>query len=1810
MRKTLLFIVCALSALLSYADGLTSGYYKIKCTAYSRYMSEDFLYKTVATSTEFAEGDYEKIWYLDVTAEGVTMQNVYTGNYIQTQTGTSQFFTTGSTAVRATLTDKGDGTYMFSSGSYMHCSASQGYNVVNWWDPNSTASVWAVEPVDINEAAVTAAREKYNNAMGINDKADSYNAQLTKIFTDLSCSELKDDYASDEALEQAVAALGLPAAVGKVALKVRNQWSDETDAAYSKMFRIRDYKCYSQAEYWNTKLKATQMGDMNNPTGIFTKGAKEPLYVFVGSDIPKDCTLRLAPTNGNALARYGSGVELRKGINVVQSSASLQQFYIMYTTSKRDVDLSTIPSLKIHIEGGDVLGFVDTEGMEGWYNDYTPEQEQAVNAKYKDLLDYANAVLTAKEVAATDLNYMVIGNNGIFMFPVDTYNQIWKTTAYNRYNYTTNYNIFKSIRWYDAVLDWQWGVMGFTKRIYDEEYQYKGEHVTGGERIYGVCCNNKAVTLQGPAGKNPYSSYQHTCMPGVGGVESSYNAERANFDNWCCAHESGHNNQHTINLPSCMESSNNFFSGVVCHLTGYRLSRGWSVSSSNDYYLQKVQFAKRDISLTHRMYYQLYLYYHAAGNKPGFFPTLFKLLREDPLELTGSSTEIGDGGCFLHIYKKCCEAAQEDLTEFFRTWGFFVPFKDTFFGDYTDRRQTLTQAQIDAAIAYVKDQGWKENRQVIFIEDRIKTQYRFDPWAKGDTDPRPAQGNAIGTCGTMGDFESMAHDASPSQSNQLYDISDNKLMLDGTAGGAGVMVYDNTGALIAFGNGNTINLPEGINASTLTIKSVSTDGKETEIESIAVAGSDEQKLNMLDDALAAALAIVNAQGTDVVGYYYPNFVSSLEQTVKMAQVVKQTAAVSRYVPMALQLKEEMRQLKALGTEKTCAQIREGNTYYLHNVMYPARYAKTNDYTNTGENGETVTVTGIVTTDNKSEASQWEFEPTEVDGEYLIKCGNKYINSISQSRQATLTEARSEALVFQLFEQAGAKGQWAIKSKSGDGYAHLHNDAYDKVVGWTGDAKASHWMIEMATEDNTALSALHKAVDEADALLAKVVRSWETPRKSYPLTLQTTDANGNFYLSTNAPYAGTGAGIGNLVDGITQNYFTTAFGAWAPNVPEHYLQLQVSEADALDLFYFDFWNRYSTNADELAKNSPTQIVVSGSNDGSEFTTIATITSGDTQNPLPTTRESQSHYISATLGQENTYYKYIRFSVLETNTGETSQAFQKKYFALSEFGVSALRLLPFIVNEGYETMTEATKAAVVKALRTKMETGKGLIDNGATDKVQLQAAADKINAAITELSNIIVLSDDDGVGASKLEPVISATQGLLAKVKADANAFTSTDAVQASQITLQTTNASGAGYLSTNAQSKQEGPIANLVDGVTASPNRFHSSYSAGDSPAQNNPHYLQVDLGGQQSVDQFQFEFWSRDDSNPKGRNCPTNIVVSGSNDGANFVEIATVTKDDDSNPLPTATGAQQQYTSNVLGSKNLFYRYLRFTVMQTNTGGTDSNGNAYFSMAEFKLNRATVQRVDNLKACYMNVSPILISAVEENQTKAQDIVANARTKSPAEVDNQYELSQFYNSLLQDEMKLRRAEIEQRSTLTGKFGTICLPTSTVSIEGANVYTVNVNDAADAVVLTQVDGQLEEGVAYVYRATADTQKFTLSEDAGTRTPDGGGVLQGTLFGEKVPVGDYVMQTRDDVQKFYIVSSGKQPTLSPYKAYLKGSQVVPTQGVRMIFNEDDYETGVSAIESLLQDNARIYDLNGRELKTLSKGVNIVNGVKVIVK
>lgn len=182
----------------------------------------------------------------------------------------------------------------------------------------------------------------------------------------------------------------------------------------------------------------------------------------------------------------------------------------------------------------------------------------------------------------------------------------------------------------------------------------------------------------------------------------------------------------------------------------------------------------------------------------------------------------------------------------------------------------------------------------------------------------------------------------------------------------------------------------------------------------------------------------------------------------------------------------------------------------------------------------------------------------------------------------------------------------------------------------------------------------------------------------------------------------------------------------------------------------------------------------------------------------------------------------------------------------------------------------------------------------------------------------------------------------------------------------------------------------------------------------------------------------------------------------------------------------------------------------------------------------------------------------------------------------------------------------RTTATDKFGTICAPFA-ASVEGATVYSASINAEKTAVVLEEVSA-MEAGKPYIYKATADAQTFSYASGDLVSEPVANGPLTGALAATEVPVGSYVMQTQSGVQAFYVVVDGKQPTLSPYKAYLT---VPESAGAKMIsFGEDSDATAIKALDAITSGKAKIYDLNGRELKSLQKGVNIVNGVKVVVK
>ena len=136
-------------------------------------------------------------------------------------------------------------------------------------------------------------------------------------------------------------------------------------------------------------------------------------------------------------------------------------------------------------------------------------------------------------------------------------------------------------------------------------------------------------------------------------------------------------------------------------------------------------------------------------------------------------------------------------------------------------------------------------------------------------------------------------------------------------------------------------------------------------------------------------------------------------------------------------------------------------------------------------------------------------------------------------------------------------------------------------------------------------------------------------------------------------------------------------------------------------------------------------------------------------------------------------------------------------------------------------------------------------------------------------------------------------------------------------------------------------------------------------------------------------------------------------------------------------------------------------------------------------------------------------------------------------------------------------------------------------------------------------------------ANTPYIIYSEDGysgealtgwGTATADSytTGWLTGVYTSTVVPTNSYVLQTLNEKQAFYLVSSEiKAPA---YRAYL----TVLDAGVKAFYFNFDDATAIAKIQdsgSKIQDS-EIYNLAGQKMSKLQKGVNIVNGKKVLVK
>ena len=156
---------------------------------------------------------------------------------------------------------------------------------------------------------------------------------------------------------------------------------------------------------------------------------------------------------------------------------------------------------------------------------------------------------------------------------------------------------------------------------------------------------------------------------------------------------------------------------------------------------------------------------------------------------------------------------------------------------------------------------------------------------------------------------------------------------------------------------------------------------------------------------------------------------------------------------------------------------------------------------------------------------------------------------------------------------------------------------------------------------------------------------------------------------------------------------------------------------------------------------------------------------------------------------------------------------------------------------------------------------------------------------------------------------------------------------------------------------------------------------------------------------------------------------------------------------------------------------------------------------------------------------------------------------------------------------------------------------------SAWTVSeVNTTTGEITFNQVTGVVAGGTGLLIKGTPSSTVTLTSNAEGAAAPTQN-LLHGTIAPEYIAADTYAGLSGN---KFVKVNAG---TIPAHKALL----ILPSGNVKAFtFKFNDTATGVNAVDhgQLTIDNGAIYNLSGQRLSKPAKGINIINGKKVIVK
>ena len=188
-------------------------------------------------------------------------------------------------------------------------------------------------------------------------------------------------------------------------------------------------------------------------------------------------------------------------------------------------------------------------------------------------------------------------------------------------------------------------------------------------------------------------------------------------------------------------------------------------------------------------------------------------------------------------------------------------------------------------------------------------------------------------------------------------------------------------------------------------------------------------------------------------------------------------------------------------------------------------------------------------------------------------------------------------------------------------------------------------------------------------------------------------------------------------------------------------------------------------------------------------------------------------------------------------------------------------------------------------------------------------------------------------------------------------------------------------------------------------------------------------------------------------------------------------------------------------------------------------------------------------------------------------------------------------------------------LKGQYGTIILPVNYASPQNVKFYTCSAADANGVLTLVETTTGNKKNQPYIVEyigEDANPKRYQIigyKKGAETTNQTVGwltGVLEENGY---VPSGSYILSKHNGRFAFYQVDGDNVKMATKYRCYLTIPADQPTAVSAFYLNGEGETTGINA---LLNANGKteIYDLSGKRLNHLQKGINIVNGQKVLVK